>query len=77
MKKKASCSIGKFKFPASDTISNRTSTICRSMACTLLARVPCSAEEQEKWLRFFPDGKCAYCGKPASHLDHLSPPDSR
>lgn len=60
-----------FKYPSADNIKGRTSTICRSMACTLLAREGCSTEEETLWKSFFPDKKCAYCGKRASHLDHL------
>lgn len=73
MNKRASCKINNFKYPASDQISGRTSTICRSMACTLLMRKACSPEEEAKWMSFFPEKQCAYCGKPASHLDHLYP----
>ena len=61
-----------FKYPASDTISGRTSTICRSMACTLVTREACTPEDEQKWARFFND-KCAYCGAAATHLDHLYP----
>ncbi|MCR5491619.1 MAG: HNH endonuclease [Bacilli bacterium] len=43
------------------------------MACTLLARESCSPETERKWIGFFPAHTCAYCGKPASHLDHLHP----
>ena len=71
MNKRNACKINGFKYPAADTISGRTSTICRSMACTLLNREACSPEEEKEWMKFFPDKKCAYCGKPATHLDHL------
>lgn len=70
---KKSCNIGGLKYPASDTLTARTSTLCRSMACTLIKREPCTAEEEQKWLQFFPNKTCAYCGKPATHLDHLYP----
>ena len=63
--------INGFKYPSADTIDGRTSTICRSMACTLLERKACRPEEERTWRNFFPEKKCAYCGKPASHLDHL------
>ena len=65
--------INDFKYPASDKISGRTSTICRSMACTLLKREGCSTEVEEIWKKYFPNKTCAYCGKPANHLDHLYP----
>lgn len=71
MNKRSACKINGFKYPASDNIAGRTSTVCRSMACTLLNRDACSPEEEEKWMEFFPKKKCAYCGKKASHLDHL------
>ncbi len=67
---KGRCKINGFKYPAADTISGRTSTICRSMACTLVTREPCTPELEKTWLSFFND-KCAYCGDKATHLDHL------
>lgn len=70
---KAKCSINGFKYPAADKISSRTSTICRSMACTLLKREACSSEEEQAWKHFFPNKTCAYCGGEAKHLDHLYP----
>ncbi len=63
--------INGLKYPASDKISGRTSTICRSMACTILIREKCSPSQEKQWLEFFPEKTCAYCGKPATHLDHL------
>ena len=69
---KGRCKINGFKYPAADTISGRTSTICRSMACTLVTREPCTPELEKTWLSFFND-KCAYCGDKATHLDHLFP----
>lgn len=71
MNKRNACKINGFKYPAADQISGRTSTICRSMACTLLNRDACSPEDEKKWMEFFPEKKCAYCGKTATHLDHL------
>ena len=71
MIKGKACKIDGFKYPSADNIKGRTSTICRSMACTLLAREGCSQAEENVWKAFFPDKKCAYCGKKASHLDHL------
>ena len=71
-KKQSSCKINRFKYPAADTIKGRTSTICRSMACTLVTREACTPENERIWLGFFND-KCAYCGAPATHLDHLYP----
>lgn len=67
------CKINGLKYPASDILTARTSTICRSMACTIINREPCSKEQEEIWLRFFKNGTCAYCGKPATHLDYLYP----
>ena len=71
MNKRPACKINGFKYPAADQIGGRTSTICRSMACTLLDRNACSPEEELQWIKYFPDKTCAYCGRPASHLDHL------
>lgn len=68
----AKCKINGFKYPAADTIKGRTSTICRSMACTLVTREACTPELERIWLGFFND-KCAYCGAGATHLDHLYP----
>ena len=73
MNKRPACKINGFKYPAADQIGGRTSTICRSMACTLLTREACSPEEEQTWMTFFPDKTCAYCGKSATHLDHLFP----
>ena len=70
-KKRIKCKINGFSYPVADQLAGRTSTICRSMACTLLNRDACSSEDEEKWMTFFPEKKCAYCGKPAKHLDHL------
>ena len=67
------CKIDDFKYPSSDKISGRSSTICRSMACTLLEREACSDEEEKIWKSFFSENKCAYCGRKATHLDHLHP----
>ena len=41
------------------------------MACTLMSREACSPEREKEWMIFFPDKTCAYCGRPATHLDHL------
>lgn len=73
MKKRSNCSIGGLKYPSSDQISGRSSTICRSMACTMLERIACSPEDEAKWMTFFRGDTCAYCGKKATHLDHLYP----
>ena len=73
MNKRPACKINGFKYPAADQIGGRTSTICRSMACTLLNRDACSPREEQIWISFFKDKTCAYCGKHASHLDHLYP----
>lgn len=73
MNKRKACKINDFKYPNSDKISSRISTLRRSMASTLLLREPCTPEEEIAWMKYFPDKKCAYCGKDASHLDHLYP----
>lgn len=73
MSKKAKHKISGFNYPTADNIQGRTSTICRSMACTLLKREACTIEKEEEWKKFFPNKTCAYCGKPANHLDHLFP----
>lgn len=71
MNKRSACKINGYKYPAADKLSGRASTVCRSMASTLLKREPCTPETEQKWLKFFPEKKCAYCGKDATHLDHL------
>lgn len=73
MNKQSKYQINGFKYPASDTLKNRTSTICRSMACTIAERKKCSSEMETMWKQFFPDKTCAYCGEKATHLDHLFP----
>jgi len=77
-KKKTSKTICGSKYPTSDNIKNRTSTIARSMACTLAKCTPCSPEDELKWYEIFrseegDDLRCAYCGGVATHLDHLRP----
>ncbi len=71
MNKIPACKINGLKYPAADNISSRTSTLCRSMACTLLIRESCTPEYEREWMKFFPKKICAYCGRPATHLDHL------
>ncbi len=63
MNKRSACRINGIKYPTSDLIANRTSTICRSMASTMLIREPCFPTEEKQWIQFFPDKTCAYCGK--------------
>ena len=65
--------INGLKYPTFDKLTARTSTLCRSMACTLTIRKECTLEEEKIWLKHFGDMKCAYCGGEASHLDHLYP----
>lgn len=76
-KKRTSCKIAGLKYPASDKIKNRTSTIARSMACTLDSRIPCSDEQERRWLEILNQKQdnltCVYCGNKATHLDHLYP----
>jgi 5-methylcytosine-specific restriction endonuclease McrA len=75
--KRSACRISGLKYPSSDNVKNRTSTIARAMACTLTHRIPCSPEDEKKWVDILcPEGKelkCAYCGAKATHLDHLHP----
>lgn len=71
MNKRPACKINGLKYPAADQIAGRTSTVCRSMACTMLSREACSPVQESEWLKFFPEKTCAYCGKKATHLDHL------
>lgn len=73
MNKRAACKINDIGYPSADKITGRISTLRRSMACTLLNRDACTPEQEQEWLRFFPDNKCAYCGQTATHLDHLHP----
>jgi len=73
MNARSACKINGLNYPAADQIGGRTSTICRSMACTLLKREACPPEEEKKWMKFFPGKTCAYCGGKATHLDHLHP----
>lgn len=78
---KAKFSICGLKYPARDLLGNRTSTIARSMACTIARRKSCTDEDKQKWLDalgYSPNTKkeefmCAYCGETATHLDHLYP----
>ena len=71
MNKRPACKINDLKYPEADPIAGRTSTICRSMACTLLSREACSPDQEKVWMQFFPEKICAYCGKRATQLDHL------
>lgn len=69
--------IAELKYPSTDNIGNRTSTIARSMACTIATITPCTEDMEKEWLDIFdPNNEgltCAYCGDKATHLDHLSP----
>ena len=73
MNTKAACKINDIEYPSADKITSRISTLRRSMACTMMNRDACTPEQEQEWLTFFPDNKCAYCGQPATHLDHLHP----
>lgn len=73
MNKKAACKINNIDYPSADRITSRISTLRRSMACTLMNRDACTPEQEQEWLKFFPTKTCAYCGAPATHLDHLHP----
>jgi len=77
LNKRNACKIGGLKYPAYDPVKNRTSTIARAMACSLDPRISCSREDEEEWRHILrqPEGPltCAYCGQPATHLDHLRP----
>ena len=73
MNKKPACKINGIEYPSADKITTRISTLRRSMACTLLNRDACTPEQEQLWMHFFPDKKCAYCGHEATHLDHLHP----
>lgn len=73
MNKKPACKINDIEYPSADKITSRISTLRRSMACTLLNRDACTPEQEQEWMKFFPDNKCAYCGQEATHLDHLHP----
>lgn len=73
MNKKPACKINGIEYPSADKITSRISTLRRSMACTLLNRDACTPEQEQLWMIFFPDNKCAYCGQEATHLDHLHP----
>ncbi len=61
------------KFPRIDKPTSRLPTIRRCLASTLLKREEFNEKDAETWLSFFPEKKCAYCGKPADNLDHLRP----
>ena len=73
MNKKPACKINNIEYPSADKITSRISTLRRSMACTMMNRDACTPEQEALWLQFFPNNKCAYCGQPATHLDHLHP----
>ena len=70
---RSTCKIKGLKYPSADKITSRISTLRRSMACTLMHRDACSPEQEEQWSKYFGDKMCAYCGRPATHLDHLHP----
>lgn len=70
---RSACKIKGLKYPSADKITSRISTLRRSMACTLMHREACSPEQEETWAKFFGDKTCAYCGRSATHLDHLYP----
>ncbi|MCQ2234186.1 MAG: HNH endonuclease [Paludibacteraceae bacterium] len=69
--------IAELKYPSTDNIGNRTSTIARSMACTIATITSCTEDMEKEWLDIFdPNNEgltCAYCGDKATHLDHLLP----
>ena len=65
--------INGIKYPAADRINGRTTTLNRSMANTLMHRIPCSPDVEAEWIKFFPGKTCAYCGDTATQLDHLYP----
>lgn len=71
MNKRPAYKINGFKYPAADKLESRISTIRRSMACTLLKRDKYDPAKDQKWMEIFPNKTCAYCGRPATHLDHL------
>lgn len=73
MNKQPTYKINDLEYPSSDKITSRISTLRRSMACTLMNRDACTLEQEQVWLKYFPDNKCAYCGQEATHLDHLHP----
>ncbi len=67
-------SIEKLKYPASDKIQSRTSTVARSMASTLMPRIGASKTDIDTLKEFLGElDKCVYCGNDATHLDHLFP----
>ena len=72
--------VGCLKYPYADKIGSRSSTIARSMASTLMPRIGASEKDYEQMIRLLyePNAnkdqlKCVYCGKRATHLDHLFP----
>jgi len=71
--RKNSYVINGLKYPRPDKLSSRCTTINRSISNTLAERTKCDIEVEKKWLSFFPEKKCAYCGNIATHLDHLYP----
>ena len=60
MNTRPACKINDLIYPASDKITSRISTLCRSMACTLMKREACSPQVEKEWMQFFPDKTCAY-----------------
>lgn len=67
-------------YPCADKIGSRTSTIARSMASTIMPRIPSTDEDKEAIRKIlFPDNNiaCVYCGKDGKNekltLDHLHP----
>jgi 5-methylcytosine-specific restriction endonuclease McrA len=80
MAKERTLKIGNRKYPSADKIGSRSSTIARSMASTLMPRKGANASDCEKMAKLLyglnklPETlKCVYCGRDATHLDHLHP----
>ena len=70
--------IGGLKYPSQDKISSRDSTVARSIASSIIPRIPCEEKDEEeaaKILGIIDPNKpvCVYCGRTATHLDHLHP----
>ena len=68
--------IGGLNYPAADKIGSRITTIARSMASTLMPRYGMTDQlrtEMAEKLQQKDKTSCVYCGRKATHLDHLHP----
>lgn len=77
MNKRESCKINGLKYPSADKITSRDSTVARSMASTVIPKKSCDPDTERMIVNILGQEQdkptCVYCGRPATHLDHLHP----